>query len=391
MRSITVFLTAIFLTFPVFAQAQSAAEIAKNHSQAVVVIETLDERGNVTGQGSGFIVTPGGAIISNLHVVRGAAKIRVRLTSGDVYQTDQIIATDDVRDIVIIKIDGFNLPTVRLGDSDRTESGESIVAISSPEGLANSISTGIISGMRRLETHRVFQITAPISDGSSGGAVFDSKGEVIGIITYLMKSGQNINFALPVNYARGMISDQVRMTVAQLPAPPVRRPDKVESTDNLQVDRQLDDVVDYASRGKLGRSPQEPMFLRPDQALAFFYRLVDGIGLYSTRDVVELTRTAAVVKDLETESNLEYSIKYLSYYSGIKMNFVKPDLLLNRVELVVTWSLDDVKNTFGEKFKKKQVDGQTVLDFGRLPTGLQLVALMGGNGNIYAIRYTRWR
>ncbi len=370
---------------------QSASEIAKAYGRAVVLIETLDERGNVMGQGSGFIVTPAGAIVSNLHVVRGAARIRVRMIEGDVYLTDRIVAIDEVRDLVIVKIDGFNLPTVKLGDSDRTESGEPIVAISSPEGLANTISTGILSGVRRLDTHRVFQITAPISDGSSGGAVFNSAGEVIGIVTWLMKSGQNINFALPVNYARGMISDEVRMTIAQLPPPPVRRQERVESTDDLPVGAQLDEVVDYASRGKLGRSPQEPMFLRPDQALAFFYRLVDGIGLYATRDVLELTRTAAVIKENETDSGFDYSIKYLSFYSGLRLSFVKPDLLLGSVELLVNWSLDDVKNTFGEKFKKKKMDGRTVLDFGRLPTGLQLVAIEDSNGNIRSIRYTRWR
>lgn len=371
---------------------QSAAEIAKKNGPAVVLIETLGERGEVTGQGSGFIVTPAGAIISNLHVIRGATKIRVKLPGGDMWLTDRIIAIDEVRDIAIIRIDGFNLPVVDLGDSDRTETGEPIVAISSPEGLANSLSTGIISGVRRLETHRVFQITAPISDGSSGGAVFDSKGKVIGIITGLMKSGQNINFALPINYARGMIGDEVRLTLAQLqPAKPAA-PARIESTDDPPASEpRIDNAVDYVSRGKLGLSAQEPMFLRPDQALAFFYRLVEGIGLYTARDVVDLARTAAVIRENETDAGFDYSIKFLSFYSGLRMSFGRPEELLNRVELLVNWSLEDVRNTLGDKYKKKRIDGQTVLDFGRLPTGLQLVAVTDANGNIRAVRYTRWR
>src|SRR5262249_59496887 len=101
-------------------------------------------------------------------------------------------AVDEAKDLAIATIKGFKLRAVRLGDSDKAEAGEPVVAISSPEGLVNSISTGVLSGVRRFETHRVFQITAPISQGSSGGALFNSSGEVIGVITYLLKSGQNI-------------------------------------------------------------------------------------------------------------------------------------------------------------------------------------------------------
>src|SRR5438067_1628504 len=83
--------------------------------------------------------------------------------------------------------------------------------------LTSSRSTGVVSGVRRFETHRVFQITAPISHGSSGGALFDGSGAVIGIITFVFKGGQNINFAVPINYVRGMISDHVTTTIAKLP------------------------------------------------------------------------------------------------------------------------------------------------------------------------------
>jgi S1-C subfamily serine protease len=183
----------------------------------MVVVEALDVAGNVTGQGSGFIVTPKGAVVTNLHVIQGAHTVRVKLTNGDVYKTQELVDVDDAKDIAILKIKGFKLPTIALGDSDKTEIGESVVVISSPEGLVNSLSTGVVSGVRRLEGLRVFQITAPISQGSSGGAMFDSTGAVVGIVTYLLRGGQNINFAVPINYARGMIGDEARKTLAQLP------------------------------------------------------------------------------------------------------------------------------------------------------------------------------
>src|SRR5215467_9531102 len=215
-------LLALFIPAAVLAQnhgLKSPSEIAREQSKAVVIIEALDERGSVTGQGSGFIVTPQGAIVTNLHVVQGAASLRVKLPGGDAYKTSDLIDVDDAKDIAVVKIKGFKLPVVTLGDSDKAETGEAVIAISSPEGLVNSISTGVISGVRRFDTHRVFQITAPISNGSSGGALFNSRGEVIGVITYLFKSGQNINFAVPINYARGMIGDQPTKTLADLQAP----------------------------------------------------------------------------------------------------------------------------------------------------------------------------
>src|SRR5215475_9995805 len=223
--NIRIILLALFIPAAVFAQnrvLKSPSEIAREQSKAVVIIEALDQRGSVTGQGSGFIVTPQGAVVTNLHVVQGAASLRVKLPGGDAYKTSDLIDVDEAKDIAVVKIKGFKLPVVRLGDSDKAENGEAIVAISSPEGLVNSISTGVISGVRRFDTHRVFQITAPISNGSSGGALFNSRGEVIGIITFLFKSGQNINFAVPINYARGMIGDQPSKTLADLQ--PVSKP-----------------------------------------------------------------------------------------------------------------------------------------------------------------------
>jgi len=372
-------------------KGKSPGEIAREQSQAVVIVEALDERGSVIGQGSGFIVTTNGAIISNLHVIQGAAMIRVKLPNGDVYKTTDLVDVDDNKDIVIIKIKGFKLPTVMLGDSDKAETGDSIVAISSPENLVNSLSTGVISGVRRVDTHRIFQITAPISRGSSGGALFNSNGEVIGIVTFLLKSGQNINFAVPINYARGMISDEATTSLAKLQPPPAKQESEAKPSDIYDTDQAIQDQMTAASRSKPGLSPQEPVYTRPDEALALFYRLVNGIGLYTNREVAELTRTAALVKTKETDTAEEYTIKYLSFYIGLALSLNKPDRLLTSVELLVTWSIDDVKNTFGDKFKKRTIGNQKILDYGKLPTGQNLVAILDGNGNVRSVRFSKSR
>lgn len=387
---VNIIFLALFLSASICAQskaAKSPGEIARAQSQAVVIIEALDERGNVAGQGSGFIVTPGGAVITNLHVVRGASALRVKLPNGDVYKTADLVDVDDQKDIAILKLKGFKLPTVTLGDADKTEVGDAIIVISSPEGLTNSLSTGVIGGVRRLDTHRVFQITAPISQGSSGGALFDANGEVIGIVTYVLKSGQNINFAVPINYARGMIGEQVKMTLAQLqPAP---QETAKPAPNALDANERLDGQLTQAARGKLGLTPQAPMFVRPDEALALFYRLVEGIGLYTTKEVSELTRTAATVKTNETHEAEEYTIKYLDFHNGLALTFNQPERLLTGVELLVTWSMDDLKNTFGEKFKRRTVGNQKILDFGKLQSGHQLIAVMDGNGNVRSVKFTK--
>src|SRR5262245_32272200 len=299
--TIRIILLALFIPASVFAQSQklkSPSEIAREQSKAVVIIEALDDRGSVTGQGSGFIVTSQGAVVTNLHVVQGASSLRVKLPGGDAYKTSDLVDVDEAKDIAVVKVKGFRLPVVTLGDSDRAETGEPVVAISSPEGLVNSISTGVISGVRRFDTHRVFQITAPISQGSSGGALFNSNGEVIGVITYLLKSGQNLNFAVPINYARGMISDQPSKTLADL-RPSVKSNAGAEPggslAESVENRERLDGQLSGAMRGKLGRTRMEPVFARPDEALKLFFRLVEGINLINSAEVAQLTSTAAVI------------------------------------------------------------------------------------------------
>lgn len=385
----------LLISLPVLAQnaaMKSPSEIAREQSKAVVIIEALDERGDVLGQGSGFIVTPQGAVVTNLHVLRAAASLRVKLPGGDVYKTADLVDVDEAKDIAIIKIKGFKLPAVTLGDSDRAEVGEPIVAISSPEGLVNSISTGVISGVRRFDTHRVLQITAPISQGSSGGALFNSSGEVIGVITYLFKSGQNINFAVPINYARGMIGDQTTMTLADLKAPDQPKESATPASSLAEAAENSDQVdgrLSGAMRGKRGLSPMEPMFTRPDEALKLFNRLVEGINLITTREVADLTSTAAVIKSNDTDESEEYTIKYLSSHMGLTMTFSKPERLLTSVEMLVNWSVTDLENTFGRKYRKRDDGRKRILDYGKLQTGHKMVALLDGNGNVRSVRFTK--
>ncbi len=181
-------------------------ELSARATAAVVMIQV--EAGDRSRQGSGFLVREDGLILTNHHVIRQATSARVQLSTGDVYDRVVVLATDERRDLAILKISGFALPTLPLGNSDRVRIGSDVVAIGSPMGLENTVSTGIVSGRRtEPEGFRLLQITAPASTGSSGGPVLDRAGRVLGIAASQFRNGQNLNFAVPINYARGMLAE----------------------------------------------------------------------------------------------------------------------------------------------------------------------------------------
>lgn len=183
-----------------------ADRIFKENNKAVVVIVTYDKKGESISQGSGFIVRQDGAIVTNYHVIDDAGEIAVKV--GDkVLKVEGLLHIDKENDIVILKVKGENLQTVKIGDVEKLNVGEKVYVISSPQGLENRISDGILSGIREITPQRkILQITAPISKGSSGGPVFNKSGEVVGIATYILEEAQNLNFAMPVNLIRDKIS-----------------------------------------------------------------------------------------------------------------------------------------------------------------------------------------
>lgn len=185
-------------------QADTLEALASNSMKAVVRLDVDTESGS--RQGSGFIVDSAGRIFTNYHVVEGARSIQVKLASGDVYERIRILEVDERRDIAVLEIAGFDLPTLPLGNSDSVRIGTQVIAIGSPLGLENTVSTGIVSGRRtEPEGYQLLQITAPASQGSSGGPVLSESGEVVGIAVSQMRDGQNLNFAVPINYARGLL------------------------------------------------------------------------------------------------------------------------------------------------------------------------------------------
>jgi S1-C subfamily serine protease len=167
-----------------------------------------------TGQGSGVLVDPSGVVVTNLHVVEGQTAVTVRLANGDAYDGPSVRAFDERKDLVLLKITGFKLPSVQLGDSDLLNVGQAVYAIGSPKGFELTLSEGIVSGVRDTgDGYRVIQTSAAISAGSSGGGLFDSSAKLVGVTSFKVRGGENLNFALPINYVQGMLSSTSNMTL----------------------------------------------------------------------------------------------------------------------------------------------------------------------------------
>ena len=181
-------------------QTLSAEKIYKQVSDAVVVILSYDSNDELSKQGSGVVINDKGYVVTNYHVLAGNDRLEVFHNKELIPYVD-IIGIDVEKDILILKIEAKKFPAIKIGDSEKLSIGQRVYAIGSPLGYENTISEGIISGLRSYEeSERNFiQITASISPGSSGGAVVNDKGELIGISTLTDKEGQNLNFAIPIN------------------------------------------------------------------------------------------------------------------------------------------------------------------------------------------------
>ena len=168
------------------------------------------------GMGSGFVVSSDGLILTNAHVVEGSDKVKVTLKNGQTYE-GQVMGTDSLTDVAVIKIEAESLPAATFADSDNLQPGEWAIAIGNPLGLDNTVTTGIVSATGRTSAQvgvadkRVsfIQTDAAINPGNSGGPLLNAQGEVIGINTAIIQNAQGLGFAIPVNAARDIAEELI--------------------------------------------------------------------------------------------------------------------------------------------------------------------------------------
>jgi hypothetical protein len=191
----------------------------------------------------------------------------VILPNGEKFENFSVIHSDPVRDLAIIKIPGFGLPVVELGNSNDIKVGDQAIALGSARGLQGTVTTGIVSAIRTTDAgYNVIQTDASINPGNSGGPLANAKGQVIGVVVSKLRGSENLNFAVPINQLRGLLAG---------PGTPVSLQDFRQKLENTG---QYETVASAASFPKRWRSVRTPMkaTLR-----------VDGEYMYLEADIPE--------------------------------------------------------------------------------------------------------
>lgn len=172
-------------------------------SASVVLLKCYDKEGNPFCTGSAFAAFEDGVFVTNYHVIeQDVYSIVAQTEAGIMFEMNHVLASDAEKDIAIISTEAkTGIAPLRIDDSDDIVKGEKVVAIGSPLGFVNTVSTGVYSGIIKDGKIDLLQFSAAISHGSSGGALFNDKGDIIGITSGSFEKGQNINIAMPIHYA----------------------------------------------------------------------------------------------------------------------------------------------------------------------------------------------
>jgi S1-C subfamily serine protease len=168
---------------------------------SVVVVESLGADGQPYGRGSGVVIGPQ-SVITNCHVIDRAIGVKIKSGASEFAATSG--TSDTYLDLCVLQVEGLSAPEVRRGSVKNLQVGQTVYAIGAPQGLDRTLSQGLISALRETPDGTVIQTSAAISPGSSGGGLFDAEGRLIGITTFQTKLGQNLNFALPVDWLESM-------------------------------------------------------------------------------------------------------------------------------------------------------------------------------------------
>ncbi len=204
---------------PVYGSAlaqENQPAIIRKVSPSVVSIITYTPDNKPLAQGSGFFINQQGDVITNRHVLEGAGRAEIKTASGNLFPLEAILAEDEDGDLIkfSVKIPAQEVIPLSLSKSI-PEVGEKVIVIRSPLGLEKAVSDCIVSAVRDIPAFgKIFQITAPISPGSSGSPVVNMKGEVLGVATFQRVTGHNLNFALPGQRINQLTPSKAR-TVAE--------------------------------------------------------------------------------------------------------------------------------------------------------------------------------
>jgi tetratricopeptide (TPR) repeat protein len=180
-------------------------------SPSVVLVEVSDAKMVPTGQGSGFFVSSDGLVVTNFHVINGASFVSVRRTDGSTCFVEGVAATDEKSDLALLKINSLGTPLLKLADPEPPKVGTRVFAIGNPLGMTNTLSEGLVSGVRKdPQQGTLIQTSAPYTHGSSGGPLLTADGFVVGVTSSGFDAA-NLNFAVSSAQVRSMITHQGKL------------------------------------------------------------------------------------------------------------------------------------------------------------------------------------
>lgn len=204
--------------------AESNAPFMNNYeaidraAQSVFLLKVFDEQGNLIKTGSGFVVFDDGVVVTNEHVIDGAAYVVAYSDQyGKSYKITDLIAVDQQMDIAVLKVDGeVDAEPLSIDGTKKLLRGQPVIAIGSPKGVLNTVTMGNISNIvfYSEKVPDAIQFTAAISPGSSGGALFDEQGAVIGVCVSLLKEANDMYYAVPIRYVEGLYNEAPMGTVS---------------------------------------------------------------------------------------------------------------------------------------------------------------------------------
>ncbi len=184
------------------AYSQAVASTVRETGPAVVHIQALSDNKTRGGSGSGFLISPDGLLVTNSHVVHGAAQLRAQTPDGRESRAD-LIGDDPDTDLAVLRIDLPDLPHLHFADSEKISVGQIAIAIGNPLGLDNTVTAGIVSALGRTFPARtgrlidnILQTDAALNPGNSGGPLLDTRGRVIGVNTAIIPAARGISFAI---------------------------------------------------------------------------------------------------------------------------------------------------------------------------------------------------
>jgi S1-C subfamily serine protease len=227
------------------------------------------------GSGSGFVFTPDGLILTNSHVVGGATSVNITMLDGRRLQAD-VVGDDPHTDLAVVRVSAHGLATVTFGDSAALAPGQLVIAIGNPFGFQHTVTAGVVSALGRglrARTGRLMenliQTDAALNPGNSGGPLVTADAAIVGVNTAVIRGGQGIAFAVPINTARSVVSallrdGRVRRAILGVSAQTTMLPRRVVHEHGLGVTRGV--VISEVQRG----SPADQAGLRPGDIVIDF-------------------------------------------------------------------------------------------------------------------------